>query len=273
MSGRRAWLVAVLAALLGSCTTTIPPSQTPAQLGAAPARFTNAAFDVVLLRYVNAQGLVDYTALQKNRAPLDRYYDMVAAYSPDNAPSLFPTRNDALAYWINAYNAAAMRTVLQYYPIESVGDVDGWLPDKMGFFVMQRLTFGGVTTNLRDVESTIIRGRYHEPRVHLALNCGSRGCPALARYAFTGEALDVQLDQAARRFVAEPRNVRIDHAAKRVELSSIFKWYREDFGDDLLGYIARYSTPERAAELQRASGYDIEFVAYDWRLNDQRLGE
>ena len=175
------WLVSALAALLGSCTT-IPPSRTADQLGSPPARFSNAAFDVVLRRYVDDRGLVDYAGLQAQPAPLNHYYDLVAAYSPDNAPPLFPTRNDALAYWINAYNAAVMRTVLEYYPIASVGDVDGWLPGKAGFFVLQRLTFGGETGSLYDLENTVIRGRYHEPRVHFALNCASRGCPRLPRY-------------------------------------------------------------------------------------------
>jgi hypothetical protein len=262
-------LLCALAALLAGCATTIRPTQSVDQLGPIPARFSNAAFDVVLQRYVDDRGLVDYAGLAAHRGALDHYYDLVAAYSPDATPPLFPTRTDALAYWINAYNAAVLRTVLQYYPIASVGDVDWWAPDKAGFFVLQHLTFGGVTSNLYDLENTILRERYHDPRVHFALNCGSRGCPQLNRYAFSGDVLDVQLDQAARRFVAEARNVRIDHDARRVYLSSIFKWYRDDFGDNLLDYIARYSTAERAAELQRAAAYEVEFVPYDWRLNDQ----
>ena len=261
-------LLGGLAALLASCTT-IRPTLSADQLGAPPARFSNAAFDVVLERYVDDRGLVDYAGLAAHRGALDRYYDLIAAYSPDATPPLFPTRNDALAYWINAYNAAVLRTVLEYYPIASVGDVDWWAPDKAGFFVLQRLTFGGVTSNLYDLENTVVRERYRDPRVHFALNCASRGCPHLPRFAFGGDVLDVQLDQAARRFVAEERNVRIDHDARRVTLSSIFKWYRADFGDDLLAYIARYSAPERVAELQRAATYEIEFVPYDWRLNDQ----
>jgi len=257
-----------LAALLASCTT-IRPTLSADQLGTPPGRFSNAAFDVVLKRYVDDRGLVDYAGLQAHRGPLDRYYDLIAAYSPETTPPLFPTRDDALAYWINAYNAAVLRTVLEHYPIASVGDVDWWLPDKVGFFVLQRLTVGGVTTNLYDLENTVVRERYRDPRVHFTLNCASRGCPRLPRYTFAGDVLDVQLDQEARRFVAEERNVRIDHDARRVYLSSIFKWYRADFGDNLLAYIARYSTPERAADLQRAAEYEIEFVPYDWRLNDQ----
>lgn len=259
-------------ALLAGCTTTIGPTVPADKLGPMPARFPNAAFDVVLHRYVDERGLVDYTALQAHRGGLDRYMDLIAAYSPDATPPLFPTRDDALAYWLNAYNAGVLRLVLEHYPIASVADVDWWLPDKMGFFVLPRLTFGGATYNLHDLLNDVIRERSRDPRIHFALNCGSRGCPHLPRYAFNGDVLAVQLDQSARNFVAEERNVRIDHDARRVYLSSIFKWYREDFGSDLLAYIARYSSPERASELSRAAAYEIEFVPYDWRLNDQAGG-
>lgn len=276
---RRAALhVALLAGLVAGCTT-IAPTLSAEQLGAPPATFSNAALDVVLRRYVDDQGRVDYAGLQANPGALDRYYDLVAAYSPDSAPALFPTRAHALAYWINAYNAAVLRGVVAAYPIESVGDVQPWLPAKAGFFVFQRFTFGGVTSNLYDLENTVVRERYRDPRVHFALNCASRGCPRLPRAAFDGAVLDVQLDQETRRFVAEERNVRVDHAARRVYLSSIFKWYQSDFldwpplsaaaGATLLDYVGRYATPERADDLRRAAGYEIEFVPYDWGLNGQ----
>lgn len=276
---RLAALGGALLALAAAGCTTIPPAVPAAALGPPPATFSNAALDVVLRTYVDERGLVDYAGLQARPQALERFYDQVAAYSPDATPALFPSRDHALAYWLNAYNAAVLRTVLAHYPIASVGDVVWWVPGKAGFFLLQRLTFGGVTTNLYDLEHTVVRGRFHDPRVHFALNCASRGCPRLPRHAFDGARLDAQLDAETRRFVAEPRNLRVDHATRTVHLSSIFKWYEADFldwpplagrpGATLLDYVALYATPEQAADLRRAAGYAIEFVPYDWRLNDQ----
>ena len=273
---RAALPVALLAGLVAGCTT-LGPTRPVAELGPAPATFSNAALDVVLRRYVDDQGRVDYGGLQAHPQALDHYADLVAAYSPDRTPALFPTPADQLAYWINAYNASVLRGVIAAYPIDSVGDVKPWWPSKAGFFVFQRFVFGGVTSNLYDLEHDVVRDRSRDPRIHFALVCASRGCPDLPRAAFDGAVLDVQLDQAARRFVAEERNVRIDHAARRVHLSAIFEWYQSDFldwpplagapGATLLDYIARYATPDRVAELQRAAGYAIEFAPYDWGLN------
>ncbi|MGD9762328.1 MAG: DUF547 domain-containing protein [Candidatus Binatia bacterium] len=268
----------ILLSALSACTA-IRPNVPAARLGPQPDTFSHAAFDRVLQRFVDDRGRVDYGSLQAHRADLDWYYDLVAAYSPDSSPALFPTRAHALAYWLNAYNAAVMRTVLEYYPIAGVGDVDPWLPGKAGFFFLQRLTFGGATTSLYYLENNVVRERFRDPRVHFALNCASGGCPRLPRRAFTGEQLDQQLDAEARRFVAEPRNVRIDHGERAVYLSSIFNWYQRDFldwpplegrsGATLLDYVALYSTPEQVAELRRASEYDVRFAPYDWNLNDQ----
>lgn len=271
-------IAGLLVLALGGCTA-IRPTLPAAQLGPRPAVFSHATFDRVLQRTVDEDGRVDYAALARQPADLDHYYDLIAAYSPDATPALFPSRQHELAYWINAYNAGAMRTVLRYYPIASVGDVDGWLPGRGGFFFLQRLTFGGATTNLYYLENSVVRERYRDPRVHFALNCASGGCPHLPRTAFTGAELDAQLDAATRRFVAEPRNLRVDHAERAVYLSSIFKWYESDFidwpplggrpGVTLLDYILLYSTPTQAAELRRATTYDLRFVPYDWKLNDQ----
>jgi hypothetical protein len=271
-------IVSALLCTLAGCTA-IRPTLPAAQLGPPPAVFSHDAFDRVLQRYVDEEGRVDYTALAQQPADLDRYYDLLAAYSPDATPALFPSRQHELAYWINAYNGGAMRAVLQHYPIASVADVDGWLPGKVGFFLLQRLTFGGATTSLYYLENGVVRERYRDPRVHFALNCASGGCPRLPRTAFNGPELDAQLDREARRFVAEPRNVRVDHAERAVYLSSIFTWYESDFidwpplggrpGVTLLDYVLLYSAPEQAAELRRASGYDVRFVPYDWSLNDQ----
>lgn len=249
------------------------------------ATFAHDELDRVLERFVDERGLVDYPALVREPGDLERYAARLARSSPDSHPALFPTREDALAYWINAYNAAVLVTVLRHYPIPSVTAVRAPFPlslasDKLGFFVLQRIELGGDTTSLYALENSLIRRRYEEPRVHFALNCASLGCPRLPRRAFRGADLDQRLDEEARRFFAEERNLHVDHAARAVRLSSILDWYERDFtrwyerrypGSDatLLDYVVLYVTPERRAELEGARAYEVEFVPYDWRLNDR----
>jgi len=251
-----------------------------------PHPFSHDDFTRVLYQFVNDQGRVDYTALKNDARDLERYYLLLSTYSPDSHPDLFPTEQSKLAYWLNAYNAAVIKTVLTYYPISGVGDIRPpllffFLPQKSGFFLFQRVTFGGETTSLYFLEHRVIRKRFADPRIHFALNCASGGCPRLPRQAFTAEHVDEQLDHEARKFLAEERNLVINHEKKTVSLSSIFEWYESDFltwlqhkfsgrKATLLDYVALYVSAEKAGELQRAASYAVRFIPYDWRLNDQR---
>jgi hypothetical protein len=267
--------------------TEIKPAPLPAKKHAVPHVFSHESFDKVLQRFTDDQGLVNYTALKEDSRYLERYYHLISTYSPDSHPDLFPTENHKLAYWINAYNATAIKIALNYYPISNVLDVKPpavffLLPDKSGFFVFQRLTYGGKTTNLYYLENRVIRKRFQEPRVHFALNCAALGCPRLPRSSFIGEMLERQLDQETRKFLSEERNYRIDHEKKAIFLSSIFKWYEKDFlswyqdrfpkrNTTLLDYIALYLSEDKAEELKKnAAGYRIRFIPYDWGLNNQK---
>jgi hypothetical protein len=278
--------VALLSVACGACTAIQPAVAPPAT---PPATFSHEDLDRVQARFVDEQGRVDYAGLAREPTDLERYYALVARFGPDADPALFPTRDDRLAYWINAYNAAVLVTVFRYYPIASVTDVPTPFPlslasDKIGFFYLQRVEVDGDTTSLYALENDLIRPRYEEPRVHFALNCASIGCPRLPRRAFHGADLNERLDEETRRFFAEERNLRIDHDARVVHLSSILDWYEGDFtgwyekrhpGSDatLLDYVALYVEPARRAELERARGYEIEYVPYDWGLNDQARHE
>lgn len=126
----------------------------------------------------------------------------------------------------------------------------------------------------------VIRKRFPDPRVHFALNCASAGCPRLPRQAFSAAHLDQQLDDETRKFLAEERNLRIDHQAQTVFLSAIFDWYRSDFltwyqqrfpdhAATLLNYVTLYTAPVQTEALQRGSSYAVRFLPYDWSLNDQ----
>jgi hypothetical protein len=272
--------------ILAGCTT-IAPVMTEDETLKEPQVFSHELLDNLLKRYVDGKGLVNYENLAEDPTELDVYYSSIATYSPDSHPGLFPTDNYKLAYWINAYNASAIKTVMTYYPISSVLDVKQpavffFLSDKSGFFFFQRLTYGGKSTSLYYLENGVIRKRFNDPRIHFALNCAARGCPYLPREAFTGEQLNAQLDRETRKFLSQMRNFNINHQEKVIYMSSIFKWYEKDFitwykekyphhEATLLNYIVLYLPSEKAAELKTyASTYPVRFMEYDWTLNDQR---
>ncbi len=288
--GFRGALAILLLGWMTTGCTTIRPQGLEDQPPAILKTFSHERFDRVLGPYVDARGWVDYAGLQQNPEDLEAYYRLITVYSPDSHPELFPTDAHKLAYWINAYNAGAIKTVLTYYPISSVIEVPKpglffFMPDQAGFFFFQRLTFGGKTTSLYYLENQVIRKRFGDPRIHFAVNCASRGCPRLPRRAFDASYLDRQLDHETRRFLAETRNFRIDHGNRTIHLSAIFEWYRDDFTQwyqarfpgrpaSLLAYIAYYLPPDQSAALRTVGDqYTVKFVPYDWRLNDQNAPE
>lgn len=262
-----------LAALALGCASDIEPRPWLPE----PGPFDHAELDLVQQRFVDDGGRVDYDGLSNDRKALDRYYLRLATTSPRNNPAVFPTREDELAYWINAYNATVLVTVLEHYPIDSVGDVKAPLMVRpflfgksrlAGFFYFQHVRLGGEKMSLYDLENKIIRG-YGESRIHFAINCASVGCPFLPQHAFHPTTLDADLDGETLRFFASPEKLLIDHEARVVWLSPILDWFREDFGGNLLAYVHRYASPERRAELDRAAAYELRFMEYDWGLNRQ----
>ncbi len=277
--------VLLLLVAISGCTTISPSFKQP--IVSRPDVFSHERFDRALHRTVDDRGRVDYKAL-KDQPDNIAYYQLISRYSPDSHPELFSSEQDRLAYWINAYNAAVIKIVLTYYPITGIEEVTPplpffFLPDKTEFFISQRPTFGTETTSLYYLENSVIRERFSEPRVHFALNCASLGCPRLPNSAFTGDQLHSQLEHEARRFFAEERNLRIDSELKIIYMSSIMDWYRDDFTHwyqgqypeadaSLIDYVALYLPEEKAEQLKaNASNYSVEFIPYDWNLNDQNV--
>jgi hypothetical protein len=222
-------------------------------LPAAAAEFDHSAWDRVLSRAVNDRGEVDYLSIARDRRDLDRYLDALRAASPDSLPALFPSRNHAMAYWINAYNAFVTAGVARRFPLASVRDAGR-------FFKLKEYNAGGRAVSLDDIEHGILRARFKDSRIHFAIVCASLGCPWLARDPYTGPDLDSQLDRATRAFLDDPRNLAIDPARNQITLSKIFEWYAGDFGGPaaVLDFIRRYRDIGRPR---------VRYRPYDWRLN------
>ena len=227
---------------------------------------THAQWSAVLGRWV-ADGRVDYAGLQRDGQPaLDTY---LASLSATCAPDYETwTRGEQIAFWINAYNAFTLRLILDHYPIASIRKI-GWLPGaafRQRFIPMPGLKGG--TISLDEIENGTLRSAFREPRVHFALVCASKSCPALRGEAYRGAALDHQLDDQARVFLNDRMKNRVDTAGRTLYLSSIFKWFRGDFeaaAGSLPAFIAPYLDPAAPVD-----GFAVEFLAYDWSLNDRR---
>jgi hypothetical protein len=246
--------------------------------------FSHDALEELLREYVTPAGQVDYDrwhGTADSVSQLDGYLSAVSKYSPDKTPDRFPERNDALAYWMYGYNAYVIKAVLDRWPLSSVTDVKAPIEviKGMGFFYQLRFSFGGDYLSLLVVENDKIRARYKDARIHFVLNCASESCPVARPELPTGDALEELMTRAAGDFVNDPDNVSVDHEGRIVFLSSIFKWYKKDFINDLrakglpanrglVDYVATLATGTLQSDLARAQDYSIEFRDYDWGLNE-----
>ncbi len=198
-----------------------------------------------------------------DRQALDGYIARLAA-----TPVSALRRPEQLAYWINLYNALTVQVVLDHYPVASIRDIaisPGLLA--IGPWDKALIEVEGEAVSLNDIEHRILRPIWRDPRVHYAVNCASIGCPDLQASAFTGAGAEALLETAARAYVNHPRGARIEDG--ELTMSSLYAWYREDFGGTEAGVIAhlkRYAGPEPATALETVT--EIGGYAYDWALND-----
>jgi hypothetical protein len=285
-SFRFLFVASLVLLVLGGCTSIRPNPEFVDPDFHEPTVFSYEDYAHVLDTYVDEHGLVNYSKLVQNPGNLDRFYNQIAAVSPDSHPTLFPTENDRMAYWINAYNSTVIKGVVEYYPINSVEDVEEpallfFFPSKSGFFLFQRFTYGSIETNLYQLENSVIRDRFDDPRIHFALNCASSSCPRLPRQPFYPESLEYQLQEETKKFINSPENVRYDSNGNVLYLSSIFDWYEDDFINWIKGhypeqkptlanFVMKYLLPETFQSIgQSAENLKIVFLPYDWGINDQ----
>jgi hypothetical protein len=241
------------------------------------------ALDALLRRHVawNEAGTattVSYAGFAADRVALREVLD--AFESTSRAAFDAMTRAQRFAFLANAYNAFTIELVLTRWPdLRSIRDLGSpWRsPWRRRFF---RLL--GEPRHLDDVEHGMLRapGDFDEPRVHFVVNCASVGCPALRPEALDADRLEAQLEDSTRRFLADPTRNRYDPRSRRLEVSRIFDWYREDWERGAAGigsreqFLARYAEILAKAPADRArireGTVPLAFLDYDWSLNDRR---
>jgi len=249
----------------------------PVFAGPEPFDHQHALFTAVLENHVrwNAEGTattVDYAALKAGPQTLDHYLQSLSAVTRKEFDSW--TGDKQLAFLINAYNAFTLKLIIDNYPIESIKNIGRFWqkPWRIRFFRLLEEEM-----HLDQVEHEIIRepGKYDEPRIHFAVNCAAVGCPALRDRAFTADQLEKQLDDSTRRFLRDRSRNYFDADADVLHVSSIFRWYRDDFetAGTLSEWLARYADELAYKKQQRQrikAGVPVKFLDYDWKLNERR---
>ena len=232
---------------------------------------------VVLLRGGQASQ-VRYAGFAADRAALGAYLQTLSGVSAAMFGGFAKARQQA--FLVNAYNAFTVELILTKYPdLKSIRDLGSLLSNP---WKPKWISLLGGKVSLDDIEHAMLRKRgvYDDPRVHFAVNCASVGCPMLREEAYVGERLDAQYDEQARRFMADRTRNRWNTQRARLELSKIFDWYGDDFRQghraipSLAAFAARHAELLADApadrERIRSEKFDVEFLDYDWALNDVR---
>jgi uncharacterized protein DUF547 len=228
-------------------------------------------------------GLVYYRALQQGRGPLNRYLAMLAGTPADEVTKWNKPRQ--MAFWINAYNAFVLSTVITHYPIRGTSKQypANSIRQIPGAFETTRHAAGGRNLTLDQIETTVLAG-YNDPRVHIALGRGAVGSGRLRSEAYSGPRLEQQLAQLAQQFATIPHYVRTDQMGGKVSVSPIISWrapsfiaaYAEKSLDlpkrtpielAVVGFIRPYLLPAEEAFI-KTNAWQLDYLDFDWRLND-----
>jgi len=203
----------------------------------------------LLKKHVSYDGNVDYKGFKADSKNLDIYLDFLKRNRPhtDNA-----SKKEQLAYWINAYNAFTVKLIIDNYPLKSIKDINK--PWDIKF-----IDIDTISLSLNDIEHEILR-KMNEPRIHFVINCASISCPKLLREAFFSHTLENQLHKATINYINEENTI----TKNKVELSKIFKWFREDFekNGSLIDFLNDYSAVTIDPKAK------IRFKDYNWSLNE-----
>ncbi len=208
------------------------------------------AWDRILILNVMDNGMVDYDGVTQDVSVFYEYFRYLCKISPQDNWS----KEEKLAYWLNVYNATAMKMIIDEYPIESINDLEN--PWKRKAFKSQ-----GVRYSLDDIEHGILR-KFGDPRIHFLLNCGSMSSPRLWNRAYTSMNINEALEERTREFINDPQRNQI--TSSLVKISQVFEWYRDDFESnniDVVDFINQYTTVKINRIPKNA------YITYDWSLN------
>jgi hypothetical protein len=237
---------------------------------------------------VDENGMVNYRALKADPQDLNGYVQALGKLQRSDYDQW--QEQAKIAFWLNAYNGLTLKAIINHYPIKSsffksriypknsIRQISGvW--DKITHKVM------GEDMTLEHIEHKILRAKFKEPRIHMALVCAAMSCPHLRNEPYVGTQLDAQLDDQSNRFLSSRSKLKITRMDKVIHLSPIFKWFAQDFlsqnappqaigthskeNQAVLHFIAGYLN-EPYQKFLTAGDYKLKYLDYDWSLNEQK---
>ena len=218
----------------------------------------NSLYSELLKKYVS-NGKVDYAGFKTEEAKLDRYLKILEKTEPEKL-----SRNEQFAFYTNTYNAWTIKLILSGYPgVTSIKDLGTLLKSPWKKKIVR---IDGGVISLDHVEHEILRPLYKDPRVHFAINCAAKSCPPLRPEPFNGNILNQQLDDSTRSFINDPKSFRLED--NKLYVSRIFKWFAEDFNEDIIGFFLKYTTGNLKKKLEaNTDRIKVKYLPYDWSLN------
>ena len=240
--------------------------------------------------FVDKNGRVNYNLLRRKRAKLfaiARDFENIHPAEP-----LSWSQNEKVAFWLNAYNIFTLKLVIDNYPIEPSPYLSLIYPENSimqipGAWTKKYFKVQGLEYTLREIEREILLQRFGDLRVCFALSYANLSSAFLRNEPYYPDKLDKQLDEHVKKYLSSPRGLRIDNEKKTVYLSSIFNRYKEFFVNSkyakikkfrdqpthiraYLNFVINYIPPEKAKSLE-SKGYAVDFLRYDWQLNEQQI--
>ena len=206
--------------------------------------------DSLLQKHVSDAGKVNYKGLKADKAILDAYCQQLS----DHPVLETWTREEKMAYWINAYNAFTIKLIVDNYPTKSILNFDGGKT-----WDVRRIKLSDKKYSLNNVENDILRPQFKDPRIHFAINCAAKSCPPLWNHAFTAENLEATLESRTRAFINDTKYNTL--TGSRAQVSKIFDWYSVDFGD-LKKFLNQFSSTKLKSTAV------VVFNEYNWDLNE-----
>jgi hypothetical protein len=208
-------------------------------------------YDAFLRKYVSSQGNVNYASIKANKSEFDAIVKEFNAQYPESNWS----KNEVLAFWINTYNLFTIKLIVDNYPTSSITGIASKPWD------IKCVKLKSHTYSLDQVENSIIRKQFNEPRIHFALNCASESCPILMNSAYKASSLNSQLTRQTKLFLADGSKNSFDK--KEITISPIFDWYKVDFtrNGTVIDFINKY----RDTDIK--SNVKISYGEYSWKLN------
>ncbi len=248
------WLMPVLVLFIGAC-------ESISELNTGSEPISHEKWNKLVKKHVDESGLVDYQGFMKDSARFNQYLSLLKNHHPNSKNW---SREEKLAYWINAYNAFTVALILKHYPVESIKDVINGpnIPFVNSPWDISFINIEGAEYDLNNIEHNILREKFDEPRIHFAINCASISCPVLRKEAYHPEKINEQLQAQTKNFLENSTKNKI--SKDKIVISKIFKWFTDDFTEN--GSLKDYIDQKTDTDIKENA--EVEYMDYDWGLND-----